>query len=224
MDAIHEAEQLARRVPDVTACRIETDPDGGVQAVHVTTRGSRPPSAVAQDVASVLAAATSILVAAERVHVVALAEPEPAADAALELLEFEGRMRFVAVHTSATMESSRVEVELALGAETALGHAEARGAGPAPELLAQACLDAVEKLCAARVSLRLVAVHRSTVGPVEVVSVVVQEADGREERLHVGASRIDGDLARATAYAALASLNRRLGRILAGPPKSYRIS
>ena len=93
----------------------------------------------------------------------------------------------------------------------------------APELVARACLEALAKLCGARVELRLAGVRRMTVGSEEVVSVIVLECAGRDERVHVGSARSDGDAGRAAAYAALSSMNRRIGRILAAPAKLYRI-
>jgi hypothetical protein len=133
-------------------------------------------------------------------------------------------VRLVSVHVTFTEERSWADVELELGGTSARGHAEVHGAGNAPELVARACLEALGKLCGARVSLRLGGVRRLSIGSEEIVSVIVQEVAGREERVHVGSARSDGDAARAAGYAALASMNRRVGRILAGPPKLYRIS
>ncbi len=72
-------------------------------------------------------------------------------------------------------------------------------------------------------ALRVAGFQRTLVGTTEVVCVVVQETRGRSERLHVGAAPAGADPARAAAYAALDSVNRRLGRILAGPASDYEI-
>jgi len=222
--SIHEAEDLVRRLPDVAGCRIDADPDGDVFQVQVTTHGARPIEDVRADVVTVLATQAGIDVLEEQVQVEAVV-PVPAAERELELepLEVAARPRLVAVRSEATEERTVVEAELALGAETASGRAEARGSGSAPDLLAQACLDALEKLCGARVVFRLLGSRRSAVGDHDTVTVVVQESQGRESRTHVGAAAIDDDLARALAYAALAALNRRYGHILALPPRTYRI-
>lgn len=232
----HPAEEPVRRIPDVAACRIRTDQAGDVLAVHVTTHGARDAAAVLADVLTVLAAEAQLDVQPEEVHVVPLAAPEAQAAAAapepelevladeeLEPLEVDTRARLVAVRTSSDDERSSVEAELALGDRSAVGHAESRGPGAAPDLLAQACLDALEKLVAARVVWRLAGMRRIAVGAASVVCVAVRESDGREERTLVGAARCDGDTARAAAYAALAAVNRRLGRILAAPPRQFRI-
>jgi len=226
MDANSQAESLVRRLPGVAACRIELDAGGRVQAVHVTVTGSPPPG-LAADVATLLETETDLRVDPSRVHVLPGGgddAPDSTADAGpLEFLEVDARPVLIAMRTSTTLEATRAEVELALGNDIALGIAETRGAAPAVDLLAHACLDALEKLCGARVSLRLLAMQRTTTGPLEVVTVVVQEDAGRDVRLHTGAARNDGDLARAAAYAALDSMNRRFGRILALPPRTLRI-
>ncbi len=220
----HEVEELVRRVPDVLACRLRTDETGAVVAMFVTASSARSATEVAVDVITVLAAEARLDVDLSRVHVTQLGATEEAGLGGLEELEHEVRPRLISVHTDTSAEWTRVEVELGLGMETAVGRAQCRGAGAAPELLAAAVLDSLEKLCGERVTLRLLSVERVTHGTHEIVSVVVQEADGRDARVHVGAARSDGDVARAAAYAALAAMNRRIGRILAGPSKHYRIA
>jgi hypothetical protein len=207
---------------DVSGCRIHTDAAGRPTAVHVTVVAGSVPERVARDVVTVLAAEAGLDVDPGGVHVVAL--PDETAALALEPLEQEGRARLVAIGSSTSEERSIAEVEVALGGQSAVGRAEARGAGPAPELAAEAALDALEKLCASRVALRIVGLRRTTVRDADVVCVLVQETDGRDERLHVGAARSYGDLARAAAYAALDAMNRRLGRILVGPARQFDIS
>jgi hypothetical protein len=221
---IHEAEELVRRVPDVLACRIRTDETGAIVALFVTAASARSATEIAVDVITVLAAEARLDVDISRLHVTLLGGSEAPGLGVLEELEHEVRPRLIAVHTDTSAEWTRVEVELGLGVETAMGQAQCRGAGTAPELLAAAVLDGLEKLCGERVTLRLLSVERLTHGTHEIVSVIVQEADGRDARVHVGAARSDGDVARAAAYAALASMNRRIGRILAGPSKHYRIA
>ncbi|HZM15958.1 MAG TPA: hypothetical protein VFE28_08155 [Candidatus Krumholzibacteria bacterium] len=151
------------------------------------------------------------------------AVPEAASALAVEPLESEGRLRLVAYGLQVSESRSTAQVELALAALTVRGEAQGHGAGETPELLAQACLDAVERICHGRVTLRLAGFRRVVVGGVELVGVVVQESWGREERLQTGAARISDDVGRAGAYAVLDSLNRRLGRILAAPPLDYQI-
>ena len=150
-------------------------------------------------------------------------EVVPEATLAVEPLEREGRLRLVAYGVQVSETRSTAQVELAFAAVTVRGEAQGHGAGETPELLAQACLDAVERICHGRVTLRLAGFRRFVVGGVELVGVVVQENWGREERLQTGAARSRDDLGRAGAYAVLDSMNRRLGRILAGPPLDYQI-
>jgi hypothetical protein len=147
--------------------------------------------------------------------------PEP--EVILEELEQEGRVRLLAYNVRVSDEATIAEVELQLGDRTALGQAEARGAGMAPELLARACLDALERLLHGRVALRLAGFKPTQVAGEDIVCVLVQEAESRSERLLVGAARLGGDAARAGAYAALDALNRRIGRILASPPRDIEI-
>ena len=213
-------EDLLRRLPDVTACRVRGDESGAVVAVYVTATGARPATEVAADVVTVLVAEGGLDVDPARVHVTVLPPPESEAGlAVLEELEHEGRARWAALRTSTRDEESRVEVELIYAGATAIGSASARGAVAGAELTAAAVLDALEKICAGRVTLRVAGVQRDG----DVTRVSVHEADGREVRLHVGAARSD-DPARAAGSAALAALNRRLGRILAGPPRHFRIA
>jgi hypothetical protein len=144
-------------------------------------------------------------------------------DIVLEELEQEGRIRLVSYNMRVSDEATIAEVELQHAGRTALGQAEARGAGMAPELLARACLDAVERLLHGRVALRLAGFKQTHVSGEDIVCVLVQEAESRSERLLVGAARQGGDAARAGAYAALDALNRRIGRILASPPRDFEI-
>lgn len=234
---IHEAEELVRRLQDVSGCRIQLDLEGRPVAVHVTLFGARPPAQVIAEIVTLLAAEAGLDVLPGQVHVVTVPPASTAAaptavgetvgepaDPVLEELEEEARPRLLAMNLMVSEERSLAEVELAQGTLSALGRAEAHGGGSAPELMAQACLDALEKLCGARVALRLVACQRLRLGAVEVFCVLVQETEGRDERLHVGAASVDADVSRAAAYAALDSLNRRLGRIQVGPPIQYHIS
>jgi len=221
-ESIHRAEALVRTLPDVAGCRIDADAAGRIVAVYVLPRTTPAPPTLAQDVAMFLATETELAIAPEQVRVEA-PSGEVVTPLALEELEYEGRVRLASVHVAFSEERSWAEVELDLGGTSSRGHAEAHGAGMAPELVARACLEALAKLCGARVELRLAGVRRMTVGSEEVVSVIVLECAGRDERVHVGSARSDGDAGRAAAYAALSSMNRRIGRILAAPAKLYRI-
>jgi hypothetical protein len=229
----HQVEEVLRRNLDIAGCRVQTDADGEVVAVHVTTRGERAPEDVVADVVTVLAVEARLDIQPEQVHVAILGQgpadplpggPEPEL-AVLEELEHEVRIRLTAVRTTTTEERSSVEVDLAMSeSESAVGYAEGRGSMLTLELVAGATLDAVEKLCGGRVSLRLAALHRTPAGAHDVIGVIVHEADGRDVRVHAGAAPSDGDLVRTAVYAALAAMNRRVGRILAGTPRSYRIA
>ena len=211
-------EDLIRRLPDVSACRIHSDESGAVVAAYVTATGGRTVTEIASDVVTLLVAEAGLDVDLSRIHVTML-PPEDSRFAMLEELEWEGRVRWLAVRTSVAEEETRVEVDLELAGMNATGQAAARGAGGAPELTALAVLDALERLCGGRVTLRLMSLQRLG----DVTQASVQEADGRNARLHVGAARAE-DPQRCAGYAALATLNRRIGRILAGSPKHYRIA
>lgn len=216
----HDAEELVRELPDVQSCCIEFDSEGAVLRVEIRARPGAVVARLVEDVRAVLAEEVHLEVAPERIDVRSSAE----AGLALETLEIESRVRLLSYSTAVSDERTLVEAELGLGTSTAIGRAEARGAASAPELLAAACLDAVEKLCGGRVTLRLAGWSRTQVAGVEILCVTVQEARGRSERLLVGAARNDGDPARAAAHAALDGVNRRLGRILADPPPHFEIS
>ena len=54
------AEALVRSLPDVAACRIETDAAGRVVAVHVVSRTTPAPATLAQDVALFLSTETDL--------------------------------------------------------------------------------------------------------------------------------------------------------------------
>ncbi|MFQ5600631.1 MAG: hypothetical protein ACE5G2_08755 [Candidatus Krumholzibacteriia bacterium] len=222
--SIDTAEELVRLLPNVSSCRIRTDERGEPVVVMVTAVPGSIREEVLADVITVLGAQARLDVVEDQVRVVVLdKQPSEISDVVLEELEHESRARLVSYNTRVTDERSLAEAEVAHGARVALGRAEVRGAGTSPELLASACLDAVEKLCHGRVTLRLAGFQRTAVGGEDVVCVLVQETEGRTERLHVGAARVAGDASRAGAYAALDSMNRRLGRILAGPPQDYEI-
>lgn len=219
--SLHAAEQLVAGIPDVRRCRIETDPAGDLLGIEVVTHGARAVEDVRAEVVARLAT-LGVDVLEEQVQVQPEREPQPASED-LETLEVEVRVRLAGIRTQVTSERNVAEVDLLFGDATIIGHAETRGAASAPDLLAQAVLDALERLCGGRVTLRLVGLRRMAVGEQDVVTVVVQESAGREVRFQVGAARMQDDLARAAADAALAAMNRRLGRILAVPGRTYRI-
>jgi len=239
---LSEAEALVRRLPEVSACRILADALGRVAAVHVTATPGASPAGLLADVVTVLVAQAGLEIDPGLVHVVVLpsgasahegaapwvveagAEPPTPDEVTLEELEQEVRPRILSLNRRVTEERSLAEVELAQGTISVLGRAESRGAGAAPQLMAQACLDALEKICSSRAALRLVAWQHLGLGPSQVCCVLVQETEGRSERLLVGAAPLLGDPSRASAYAALDAVNRRLGRILVGPTLQYDIS
>ncbi len=227
--SVVRAEELLRLLPQVTGCRIRVDEHGDPVAVLITAAPGSNAKAVLADVITVLGAEAGLDVLEDQVHVVVLEEPEAphaaedSAELVVEPLEREGRLRLLSYSTHVREERTTAQVELGLDRELAWGEAESRGAGEVPELLGRACLDAIEKLCHGRVALRLLGMRRATVGSTETVVVVVQETWGRTQRLHVGAARIGDDFARAAAYAALDSMNRRLGRLLVSPPVDYDI-
>jgi len=236
--SIEHAEELVRLLPQVTGCRIRTDERGEPVAVLVTARPGSQAGAVLADVLTVLGAQAGLDVLDDQVHVAVLEEraevaepglaaPDTADDAGapllVETLEQEGRVRLLSYSTHVAEERTRTQVELALGDRPFWGEAESRGAGEVPELLAEACLDALERLCHGRVSLRLAGWKRTVLGATEVVGVLVQESWGRESRWLTGSAIVGDDLSRATTHAVLDSMNRRLGRILATPPLDFEI-
>lgn len=232
--SIQRAEQLLRLVPQVTGCRIRADADGQPVAVLVTAAPGSQPKAVLADVITVLGAQAGFDVMEDQVRVVVLdaepaaavpeVTPEPVSELVAEPLENEGRLRLLSYDTQVSEAGTTAHAELGWGPRaTAWGEAQSHGAGEVPELLAAACLDAIEKLCHGRVALRLAAFRRVVVGRFELACVVVQETSGRETRSLSGAARIGDDVARAAAYAALDGMNRRVGRILAAPAADYLI-
>jgi hypothetical protein len=215
-----EAQQALLRIPGVVDAII-SDEDGQPAAVHVVALAGSESTQILLSVMTALAQA-GIDLEEERVHVTVERQPQTT-DAVLEELEHEGRARLLSWNLQVTEERSLAEVELQHGRDVALGRATMPGAGQAPELLARACLDAIERLVLGRVSLRLVGFSRTLVGGNDVVSVVLQETQGRSERLLVGSALGGEETGRAGAYAVLDAVNRRLGVILASPPRDYDI-
>jgi hypothetical protein len=169
-----------------------------------------------RDQTAAACAAAGFVVTPDTIHLTF----EPTLEAgSLEELEVEGRIRLVAYQLRVDDVGTHAEVELELGAQVVRGMAQVRGGAPATDLLAQACLDALERLCHARVAFRLAGVQRAVLPTGDVVCVAVQEIDGRTSRVHNGIAPAGDDLARAAAYATLHALNRRFGRILTGPTR-----
>jgi len=218
-------EELLRRIPGVAGARIVWDASGAVDAVHATVRGGRPVEEVAADIVTVLAADAGLDVDPDCVRLATVDDEIPAEIAVLEEIEHEVRIRLAALRTSTADERSSVEVELVLSeTESAVGYAETRGPLLLPETFAAAALDAIEKLCGGRVALQVLHLQRAATPGADVLSLTVQETDGRTTRVHAGAACAGGDWGRAAVYAALSALNRRVGRILAGPSRHYRIA
>jgi hypothetical protein len=213
-------EERLRRLPGVVAARIQTDASGipiSVQ-VHVSESSDRERL---RDQVVALFIESGIAWSPAQIHWTSIPDH---VGAELEELEVEGRMRLIAYQVRVDDAVSQAEVELGFGTDHARGVARVRGGAPAPDLVAQACLDAIERLCYGRVTLRLAATQRLSMPTGEVVCVAVQEISGRTSRLHTGIAAAGDDPARAVAYAVLAACNRPFGRILAGPPRHFDIS
>jgi len=219
-DRVALAEDRLRRLPGVVEARIQTDASGRPVAVHLRALEGEDATRLRDQCAAACAAAGFVVTPAA-IHVAF----EPAMESgALEELEVEGRIRLLAYQVRVSDVSANAEVELELGTQVTRGVAQARGGAPAIDLLAQACLDALERLCHGRVALRLAGVQRTMLPTGEVVCVAVQEIAGRTSRVHTGIAPAGDDLARATAYAALHAVNRRFGRILTGPVRHTDIT
>ena len=215
-----DAQQALLQVPGVVDCILSAD-EGAEPEVYLIAEPGRDRQQVLLAAMTVLAQA-GIDMEEEQVHVTI--EPNPQiSDLVLEELEHEVRARLLSWNLRATEEQTLAEVELQHGDAVALGRAVSRGAGQAPELLAQACLDALELLIRGRVSLRLVGFARVTVGDHDIVNVVLQETAGRAERFLAGTALAADETGRAGAYAVLDAMNRRLGDILSGPSRDYDI-
>jgi len=221
------AEELVCLLPQVSGCRIRYDDSGAPVAVMVTAIPGSNPRAVAADVITVLGAQARIDVLEDQIRVVPLdasaADAPEASSLVVEEIENEARLHLVAYQTHVAQERTIAEIELACGDEIVVGHAESRGASASPALLGEACLDAIEKICHGRVTLRMMSFQRVQTGDREIALVVVQESSGRNELVHVGAAAVSADVGRAAAYAALDAMNRRLGRILSQPPADYEV-
>jgi len=219
-DRIALAEDRLRRLPGVVEARIQTDASGQPVAVHLCALEGEDPSRL-RDQSAAACAAAGFVITPSAIQIAF----EPSLEAgSLEELEVEGRIRLVAYQVRVDDEGTHAEVELELGTQLARGTAQARGGAPATDLLAHACLDALERLCHARVAFRLAGVQRAVLPTGDVVCVAVQEIDGRTSRVHTGIATTGDDLARAVAYAALHALNRRFGRILTGPARHTDIA
>ncbi len=218
------AEELVCLLPQVSGCRIRFDASGAPLAVMITAVPGSNARAVAADVITLLAAQARLDVLEDQIHVVTLdATAAGSPELVVEEIEDEARLQLVAYQTHVAQERTIAEIELACSDRIVLGHAESRGSGGSPELLGHACLDAIEKLCHGRVTLRMLSFQTVQAGERRVALAVVQETMGRNELVHVGAAAISADVGRAAAYAALDALNRRLGRILAQPPTDYEV-
>ena len=215
-----EAQEALLRVPGVVDCIFSAEEDLPLEVHLVAASG--------YDRAEMQLAAMTVLgrlgldVEEERLHVTVERNPQ-VSELVVEELEHEVRAHLLSWNLQVSEEQTLAEVELRHGDAVALGRATTRGAGQAPELLAQACLDALETLVGGRVSLRLVGFTRVAVGDHDVVNVVLQETAGRSERLLSGAALSGEETARAGAYAVLDAMNRRLGEILSGPGRNYEI-
>ena len=215
-----QVQEALLRVPGVVDCILSSE-EGMPLEVHLVAASGQDPQQV-QLAAMTVLARLSLDVEQERLHVTVERSPQ-VSELALEELEHEVRVHLLSWNLQVSEEKTLAEVELRHGEAVALGRATSRGAGQAPELLAQACLDALESLVGGRVSLRLLGFTRIAVGDHDVVNVVLQETTGRSERLLVGAALSGEETARAGAYAVLDAMNRRLGAILVGPSRHYSI-
>ena len=214
-DSSMAIQERLRRLPGVVEVRAQADAAGVPLAVYVRAAEGADPDRLLDHVVATFAEAGIALSPA-----LVQLDFEPALESVgLEELEVEGRVRLVAFQLRVDELGTHAEVELGFGSDRTRGAASLRGGAPAPEILAHACLDALERLCHARVALRLAGVQRATLPTGEVYCVAVQEIAGRTARVHTGIAPIGEDPARAIAYAALGAINRPFGRILTGPTR-----
>lgn len=178
-----EAQEALLRVPGVVDCILSAE-EGMPLEVHLVAASGQDGDQV-QLAAMTVLARIGLEIEQEHLHVTVERSPQ-ISELVVEELEHEVRAHLLSWNLQVSEEQTLAEVELRQGDAVALGRATTRGAGQAPELLAKACLDALESLVGGRVSLRLVGFTRLAVGDHNVVNVVLQETTGRRERILVG--------------------------------------
>ncbi len=196
----------------VEAARVFTEGEE-ITEVHVVGRPGSRPKHLARDVRSFLAAALGIEVNHQKISVAVRGE-NPTAErvrtgAARDVLG--SRVRLHSVNVLIEGLRSEVQVRAGLGGKILDGHAVGVPCRLGTErLVAEAVLDALQKVLSQDVRLVAGDLAFTRLGPGEVVLVEVVIVRQRTEERLVGACKLGQERMRSVAYATLDALNRIL--------------
>jgi hypothetical protein len=239
---------LVGRIRGVSSCQVSTDESGEIAEVHVVATSDKAPKLIARDVESCLKAEMGLEIDHRKIGVVLFDEaatpasrnegiqravaaadfPGPAigGETILELPveEYATRFAFCSVNLYLSNTTTRAEVELAHGQDTAFGSAQTDSPNPSPDhLIAEATLYAVSEYLDETTRLCLRRVRRITLDDAIACIVLVDLLAGRDRKCLVGASVVSGNENQTVVFAALDAVNRVLGKLRLKGTVEYKI-
>jgi hypothetical protein len=203
--SVQEAEAVIRRVPGVSAARVEAGEQGGIGRIHVLAAPDRSARLIAADIVAALASELGLRVEPAQVRVASLkagqTQPGPA--------PFRARLKLIGLTAATHGAAAEVRVRLEDEGLTYEGAATGRGTADGPALVAAAALRAVETYLRCDGVFHVKAARVVRVGEDD-VAVVLVAGPGPGAALLCGSAAAGDDPRQAMARALLDAMNRPL--------------
>jgi hypothetical protein len=217
------AQRHILKLRDVISCEIQSEPDGGIAAVHVTARAGRSPRLIVRDIEAILAAEERIEIDHRKISV-AQYDSSEAPEAFAEPAGGLARISLGGVSIHHAPQGIEVEVTLSAGSVQATGRATgASTRWDVRRVVAQSTLDAVAKLVDGDPALSLGELEERELGDKQVVLVCVNRAQGRGEVNLIGCCESGYDPTQAVIFAVLDAINRIVGTFRPREPVEFEI-
>lgn len=205
--AVSEVESVIRQLRDVLGARVVSDSSTGmIQEIHILSGGARPPKQLVRDVESALQARLGIALDHKKVSIAQVQETGTR--------ETTARIQFADVSIALSGQSSEAKVRLTRDADefTGLAMGAANTAGQI-RVVADATLKAVQGLLPNQPIMLIEDAVTTVVGGHQVLTVVVAMGGNRYDEVLCGSSLVRQDILKATVFATLDAVNRRVSRL-----------
>jgi hypothetical protein len=206
-------------LPDVQSCKVESESNGGISAIHVVSQSKRPAKQVVRDIESLLQAEFGIALDHRKISIAKVAE-------VLETVPRMGlRPTLVSITFSSQGGKGDCKVVLERSGSRVCGAASgvALGGGGL-RLVANATFRAVEQLVGKDVQFELLDVVRLRVANKETVIVLADYVSDGEVTSLAGCVQFEDNEHRAVVHAALDGCNRIIEKLPAAERIEYEIN
>ncbi len=201
-------EELIHQVRGVLSAYVSISEDGDIEEIHVLGDAERTPKQIVRDIESVLATQLGTRIDHKRVSVAQMRKTSRLPEARATT-----RLKFRGINLTVTGVAAEAEVEIERDDVVSTGLVS----GPSSfqnqmRLVVEATLRAVEKFLSPDHSLALEEMKILPVGQGEVVVIVLNLLQPREEIRLIGSAIMGSDFKRSLIFATLKALNRYIGK------------